>query len=368
MSDADFEAYLALLGRFLRLTPRQRDEVRRELRAHLADAIEEEMQAGATYDQAVLRVLDDFGDAAELAARFSTLNRKRRWIMRGSLVAACLAGMLMLVNVLTPATTPPAVADAPEGAPRSSQSTLGDDPDYAEQYAAANAHIEAALAHVEDLKFVDAPLERFIEYLSDTFSINIAVYWQDLEFSGIERDTPISVDLCGLPMERTLRLALEMAGEDISLAYEVRDGVLVIATRERLERNQEARVYDISDLLAAAIAARQGIAVRTVSDIRRIAQAKATSEAAQIVLNPPQDLLRELSYMGLAVAAQEELLDLIRRTIRPDSWAEAGGTASITCFNGTLVILQTQRGHRMIAELLENLRLAGAGRVDEDLQ
>jgi hypothetical protein len=41
MCDADFESYLDLLSRFLRLSRRQREDIRRELRAHLEDAIED---------------------------------------------------------------------------------------------------------------------------------------------------------------------------------------------------------------------------------------------------------------------------------------------------------------------------------------
>ena len=84
LSDPDYDAYLSLLTRFLRLSPSQRDEIRRELRAHMEEAIEAQLECGVPRDEAVRRALEDFGDAAELAARFSSIGSRRRWIILGA--------------------------------------------------------------------------------------------------------------------------------------------------------------------------------------------------------------------------------------------------------------------------------------------
>ena len=84
MSDREFEHYLALLTRLLRLGGKQREKIAGELRAHLEDRLEELLARGVSREEAVRRALEEFGDAAGLAAEFVSLsrNRRRRWLMR----------------------------------------------------------------------------------------------------------------------------------------------------------------------------------------------------------------------------------------------------------------------------------------------
>ncbi|UCG17282.1 MAG: hypothetical protein JSV19_04465 [Phycisphaerales bacterium] len=60
----------------------------------------------------------------------------------------------------------------------------------------------------------------------------------------------------------------------------------------------------------------------------------------------------------------EELLDLIRETIEPESWRAAGGeVAALAELNGQLVVTQTSSAHAEVAELLEKLRAQRAIQV-----
>ena len=53
----------------------------------------------------------------------------------------------------------------------------------------------------------------------------------------------------------------------------------------------------------------------------------------------------------------QDLLDLIRNTIEPDSWRANGGLdAAIAELNGQLVVTQTPSAHQEVADLLERLR------------
>ncbi|MBN1514039.1 MAG: hypothetical protein JXB13_18625, partial [Phycisphaerae bacterium] len=53
----------------------------------------------------------------------------------------------------------------------------------------------------------------------------------------------------------------------------------------------------------------------------------------------------------------EDLMELIRNTIEPESWRDEGGTvAAIAELNGQLVVTQTSSAHAQIADLLEKLR------------
>src|SRR5580704_5128266 len=99
MSEQEFELYLKLLSRCLGLTPGQREQIADELRDHLEQRLAELEQAGVARDKAVVQALDEFGDAAVLAANFAAIARlkRRRFLMRLSLgsVGALTAALLI---------------------------------------------------------------------------------------------------------------------------------------------------------------------------------------------------------------------------------------------------------------------------------
>src|SRR5580704_12522542 len=99
MSEQEFELYLKLLAKCLRLTSGQREQIADELRDHLEERLEELARAGVPREKAVVQALDEFGDAAVLAAHFTTIARlkRRRFLMRLSLgsVGALTAALLI---------------------------------------------------------------------------------------------------------------------------------------------------------------------------------------------------------------------------------------------------------------------------------
>ncbi|MGD8451124.1 MAG: permease prefix domain 1-containing protein [Phycisphaerae bacterium] len=364
MSEVDFEAYLGLLSRFLRLSARQRDEIRRELRAHLEEAIEDEMAAGTPRDEAVLRVLDDFGDAAELAARFSSVGRKRRWIMRGTMAAAVIGLVAFMVVGFSPKGTAPAVADDAQ-TPAVATTVQEHDPD---------APILAALArNVPEVMLEQVPLDVAVEWFQELMGVNIVVYWADLENVGVPRDAPVSVNLRNVTVERTLRLVLDMASEMSDLGYDIDDGILVIASRHRLPDRQVTEVYEVRDLLAATaryarleddaqgtqlladtIAGhlRRGIPTREDMPAELVMQAEVHSAVTRAL----ETYRREVS----PAAAETLLVDLIEQTIDPDAWLCNGGMGTARILNGVLVVRQTPKIHEEVEQLLDDLREAGA--------
>lgn len=342
MSEMDFEAYLALLSRFLRLNVKQREDIRRELRAHLEDAIEAEIADGATRDEAVLRVLDDFGDAAELAARFSSVGRKQRWIMKGTMAAACIGLCVFLFNMFSPQAPPLAVAVTGADNVETVGSNQGEELDEAlyDKIDAADRAIEEALArNIPEVTFDKAPLEAVLDWFKEFFGMNMHVRWSNLEDSTIYPDDPVSINLQDVTAERALRLVLEDAGGgDLDLGYEIDEGILIIATRERLQRRLITEVYSVTDLLDATVAYnREG----------KYGVSPNTSTQPQSSPVPPGELLT----------------DLITETIEPDSWAKSGDRGTQEVFNGILVVRQTLDVHRQIDCLLNDLREAGAAEV-----
>src|SRR6478672_9351083 len=101
MSDREFENYLALLTRLLRLNRQQSEALSAELRSHMEDRLDELITSGISHNEAVRQALTEFGDAAGLAHHFSdvSINRKRRWVVRTmtfSLAAAFLFALSLI--------------------------------------------------------------------------------------------------------------------------------------------------------------------------------------------------------------------------------------------------------------------------------
>src|ERR1700683_5120532 len=100
MSEQEFELYLRLLSRCLNLTAGQREQIADEFRDHLEERLEDLARAGVPRDKAVFQALDEFGDAAVLAAHFSTIARlkRRRILMRLSLGSVSVLTAALLIG------------------------------------------------------------------------------------------------------------------------------------------------------------------------------------------------------------------------------------------------------------------------------
>jgi Bacterial type II/III secretion system short domain len=100
MPEHDFELYLSLLTRFLRISPAQRDSIADELRDHLEQRLGELEAQGLSREAAIRAALEEFGDAADLANHFTSLARirKRRLIMRLTFGSAVALAALVLIS------------------------------------------------------------------------------------------------------------------------------------------------------------------------------------------------------------------------------------------------------------------------------
>lgn len=346
MHDTEFDIYLDLLTRFLGLSPRQRTEIRRELRAHLDDALAEAVERGETADDALRRVLDDFGDAAELAARFRTSHKKQRWMMHATLSAACVAFALVTLNFFSP----------PAQQANAARSSGSDAVAARTQEQAADAQIRAALNKtLAEVKFEEMPLGQALEWMQASMNVNVHVQWKALEAEGVAQDTPVTFALKNVSVERLLRMVMDEM--ETPIAYAVQDGVLTISTRERLRRHLRTQVYDVRDLLevmhddASSIPAKSGAARATLVYAHTARGKNPDPSAAEKQIADNAD-----PTAPTASTRGARLVDLVTRMVDPDTWELNGGTASIEEFNGVLVVRQFDMVHSQVRELLESLR------------
>ena len=99
MSEQEFEVYLRLIARLLRLSDAQREAISDEMRDHMEARLDELMESGMGREEAIHAAIDEFGDAAGLADEFTRVTRYhklRRRIMRTSIGALSAAAAIAL--------------------------------------------------------------------------------------------------------------------------------------------------------------------------------------------------------------------------------------------------------------------------------
>lgn len=318
MSEQEFESYLGLLSRFLRLDARQRDNIRRELRAHLEEAIDEQVADGVPREIAIQNALEDFGDAAELAARFSKIGWQKRWIMRGTAVAASI-GIVALWSVFS-GNEPGARVIAQDAS--ANRTSLHDTADRARGIPLGENAIDEQRLTIDfkDIGFSDA-----ISYLAEQTDNNFHVFWQELEQNGIDRDQPISMSLRNVTLDQTLDLLLREASVDVPISYSIKNGIVLISTRSlQVSPSLETRFYEVRDLIP--------------------------DWEPNLMTNPRNAEAKNYKHH------MQVITDAIHRFVVPDSWLVNGGHGDISDVHGVLLIRQTPDVHRKVVLMLERMR------------
>ena len=184
--------------------------------------------------------------------------------------------------------------------------------------------IEQSLLQDTELAFKDSPLKDAFAYLEDLHSIEILLDEVTLTADGISIEAPITFRMSGISLDSALNLMLE----PLALDYVIRHEVLVITTKVKAEELMETRVYNL----------------------------------ARIPHLTPKELI-EIIVGGVPTHATggggvtHETSSLIPGSM----WELVNGDGG-TAWAGktTLIIRQTQRVHREIVALLDQLAEAEA--------
>jgi hypothetical protein len=157
-------------------------------------------------------------------------------------------------------------------------------------------------------EFNDAPLEKVVGLIQETYQIPVQLDRASLEEIGVDRHEPVTITVHNVSLRSALRLMLEPLG----LTYIIKNEVLCITTAEAAEAALTTYVYDVRDLVRGT---RSGVDF-------------------------------------------DPLIDAIISCISTETWAENGGGESDIrpLPPGFLVISQTAAVHEDIGELLDAIR------------
>ncbi|MCI0361115.1 MAG: permease prefix domain 1-containing protein [Planctomycetaceae bacterium] len=347
MSDHEFDNYLALLSRLLKLGKKQRDAIAGELRSHLEDRLEDLVARGVPRDEAVRQALEEFGDAAAMAAEFVSLsgNKRKRWIMRIT-TASVAAIVLIAAGIFTfwpGGNAGPGAAKliAQAQQPDTKAEPAGDDKATEHRKAVA---IKDVLDRRMAFDFIEKPLTSVANQLEKQTGITIYVNARKLEEAGVNVDTPITMAFPDMRFRTFLDL---MLGE-LELMYLVKDDVLFITSQEDAESpdNMVARVYDCRELLALP---------RPPGSIRPKAAGAAPGSNAT---GGEGDSKEGGDAAQLEIADSENLIEVITTIVDPESWVDVGGPGAIVEYKGLVTIAATQDTHQKVERLLNMLHQA----------
>lgn len=249
----------------------------------------------------------------------------------------------------------------------------------------AELEIERKLKTPVSLQFQDTPLSTVIEQLGKLAQINVYLDSRGLAEEGVTPDTPVTINLS---QEISLKSALNLILQPLSLSYVIKHDVLKITSEHLRDTEVYYKTYNVADLVmpipnfvpsgttggAGAFFNTLGgpqVWGATQSPLGVMAGQSGAAGVDRNVLaqmnpgaiNPNTSTNQPIGFGpgGLGAGMQpdfDSLVDLITTTVHPTTWAEVGGPSSIERFEGnlSLVISTTQEVHEDIAELLDQLR------------
>jgi type II secretory pathway component GspD/PulD (secretin) len=211
---------------------------------------------------------------------------------------------------------------------------------------------------IPTVAFADNAMADVIQFFQTITQLNVDTDWQSLDRIGIQRETPISLNLSNVSARTLLdRIVEKASGPDaFSRAdWAVQDGVVMIASEERIRRNTALVIYDVRDLL---------IEVPDYTDVPRIDLNQALQAGGQGGAggspfggggqeDDREELLRDREER------LDDLIDIITENVDYEGWVDNGGTTGRIqrlVNQGNLIITNTPRNHRAIAGLLGQLR------------
>ncbi|MBL8851384.1 MAG: hypothetical protein JNG89_17000 [Planctomycetaceae bacterium] len=273
MPEKEFELYLSLLVRLLRLSPEQKSSIERELRDHFEERFEDLVRRGMPRDEAIQRTLDEFGDVAGLAGEFTQLSRRniRRRIMQGTAATAGIAAAVVIWATLfrgpEPAGGPApmliaqdvtAAGDAATHAAPAAEATseLGVDIRAGAVFDGRDAvsidpgqFLPEKFREPISIEFQGTPLRDVLAYIADATQLPILFDMPALNEEGITGDEEVSMIQTG-PLHTALDILLHNVNQ-VELAWIQDAEVIRITTKDKADDLKTTQYYNIRDLLEA---------------------------------------------------------------------------------------------------------------------
>ena len=177
------------------------------------------------------------------------------------------------------------------------------------------------------VNFVDTPLAEVVETLRKFIGVSIIIHTESLESVA----ETITLDLKDMTFKTALEWVLQMVGLNWTLYNEA----IFIAAPEHIQGDLVMHIYDCRDLVGAI----------------------TNFAGPNMTIGELEDTMIEEGEEPDPEQILEELMEMIKTKIEPNSWEDATG-ATIDAREGKLVVTNVMRVHKKIEDLLDSFRKA----------
>lgn len=214
------------------------------------------------------------------------------------------------------------------------------------------------------VQFNDTPLANIVTFIGAVTNLNVDADWASLSNAGIDKDTPVTLNLSNVPIRTVLDRVIEKVSPDPlgtnGAGWSMSDGVLTIASREVINKNKAIVIYDVRDLLIE-------IPNHTNApefDLQQVLQS-ASQQGGGGGQSPFKDA-NDNNTPGRSLEDRtNDIIQIITNNVDSQGWRENGGdTGNIQQLQGSLIITNTPANHRALQGLLSQLRAQRALQVN----
>ena len=183
------------------------------------------------------------------------------------------------------------------------------------------------------LNLESVPLADALQKIHDRTGLNLSIDWNAIQVLGIDKTTPVSLDMHGLSVGKALDLILDSAAPNHQLTYYVKDGMVRITTEAVADTDMVTRVYPIADLLVQHENF-QNVPFINISSVQAATPGGGNQQSALQSSGQPSPQEMEAQRQKTI----DSIIAAITSSIRPEIWKQNGGTATILYFNGNLIV------------------------------
>lgn len=185
------------------------------------------------------------------------------------------------------------------------------------------------------MDFTETPLPEVIEFIKTTTGMNIVI--DQSVFVEFPQEDALKVELAVKQLKLSSILNIILSNNN--LAYNIKDGIIIISTKKGVAEKPLLKLYDVRDLTGK------------LTDFKGpqldLAEVDPNGQTVGV-------LLADEDEAPESAITEEQLTELIKSNIDKKSWGE--GDRSIDARSGTLIVRQTKSVHNKISNLLEDLR------------
>ena len=206
-----------------------------------------------------------------------------------------------------------------------------------------------------EVRFSETPFEQVINFFGEQTGTNIAVDWGNLDEALVApaRERPVTIKLSNAKYRVVLNEVLAQVGGETRLGFNASDGLIRVATQDKLDKDKYIIGYDVRDLLAVMPDAPQPSAEQNIVAVD-------AGGGSRSLFNRGAETQQTTGNREEKTGTQmERLKQIIRETVAPDSWMEAGagpGGGSLQDLNGQIIVYNTSTAHEQLVDLLGRLR------------